>query len=104
MDLSLLNGVNVNSVLGELTTIVGGSAGTWLCTEIVKRIKAIPINEGDVVKLRVTASIIGAVAAVVGGIASGTLDSLSLQDAIQTILTAVTIAVGAHVTHKVVSK
>lgn len=98
--MDLLSQIDWQATLGTLATLVGGTAGTWFFTELVKKAKSIPINQGDATKIRVVASVLALISTIVGGIASGTLDSVSLQDSAQTVVTTIAIALGAHITYK----
>jgi hypothetical protein len=44
--------MNIEQILGTMAQLVGSGVGTFLITEIVKKIKLIPIGEGQKVRLR----------------------------------------------------
>lgn len=78
-----------------------GSGGAWLGTEIVKRIKFIPIDSGMVAALRATALFFSALITVSMGYLDGQIDPSNVQSLLVALCTMLLSWGGAHVFHKV---
>ena len=93
---------DLNSLFLSLSTIVSGSIGVWLSTELVKKIPAIPVNDGQKVRIRATAL---ALSAIVTAVVAWTNDSLrpeNVQDVMVAVVAALTMWGGAHSIHTAV--
>lgn len=102
---SLLSGVDVQNIFDTLLLIAGGSTGLWFFTEVLKRAQNFPwFNKGDTAQIRAFVTIVGALYAIMAAWASGTLDAITLQNSVQTVIMAVGVIAGAHFTHKTISK
>lgn len=94
---------DLNNILAVLGTISAGSIGVWLSTEVVKSIKAIPINEGQADRIRAFAMV---ASSIIAAIVAWTNDSLrpdDIQAVIKDVLLALSVFGGAHGIHKAVS-
>lgn len=95
---------DVQSIFDTLLLVAGGSTGLWFCTELLKRAQSFKwFNQGDTVKIRAFVTILGAVYAIIAAWASGTLDAITVQDSVQTVIMAVGVIAGAHFTHKTIT-
>lgn len=90
-------------LLSTAQTIALGTPAIWFYTELAKKANSITwLKEGQKTRLRTVAGILAAAAAVVGGLASGTLDFTSIQDLVSALITAAAIWSGAHAVHSTV--
>lgn len=96
--------MDIVSYVGTAAQVVGGGVGVFLATEAVKRIRAIPINEGMTTHLRATAAAFSAVAVLLLGLANGNLRPDDLQGAVLAILGVLGAWGVSHQTHRVVNR
>lgn len=93
---------DLNSLFLSLTTIVTGSIGVWLSTELVKKIPAIPVNDGQKLRIRAVALALSAVATAVIAWTNDSLRPENIQDVMVAVVAALTMWGGAHSIHSVV--
>lgn len=93
---------DLNSLFLSLTTIVTGSIGVWLSTELVKKIPAIPVNDGQKARIRATALALSAVATALVAWTNDSLRPENVQDVMVAVVAALTMWGGAHSIHSVV--
>lgn len=92
-----------NSILTVLGTIFAGSIGVWLSTEVVKNIKAIPINEGQKERIRAFAMVASSIVTVLVAWSNDSLRPDDVQAVIKDVLLALSVFGGAHSIHKAVN-
>lgn len=92
--------LELTNLLTLLTTVLTGGAGVWLATEAAKRIKAIPVSEGQTARIRAVAAVLSVLAVCLEGLASGNLAPDNLQQLAVAVLTAAATFSAAHTAHK----
>ena len=83
-----------------LAQAIGSGTGVFLAVEAAKRLKAIPVNEGQTTRLRATAGLLAAAAVLLEGMASGNLMPDNLQQLALALLTFGGAWATAHSGHK----
>jgi hypothetical protein len=89
------------TIFQALLTFVGGSAGLYLVTELVKRIPQIPIGTGMPTALRATVTVLSAGVTLFSQYAStGTIVPTDAQNFLMMLLQTGAQAYAAHMIHK----
>lgn len=83
------------NLIQQLSLLAGGAVGTWGITELVKRVKSIPINPGQKAHIRSVAVVVATLAAFGIKLADGDVDVASTQEGVMTILEAAAVFMGA---------
>lgn len=91
--------IDISSYVGTLLSLAGGSVGIWVCTEAVKRIKAIPINDGQKTRIRAFTAVLSAVAVGLLGLIDNNLKPDDLQGIVVAVLGVAATWGGSHVVH-----
>lgn len=95
--------LDTQQILSTAQTIALGTPAIWFYTELAKKLNSVTwLKEGQKTRLRTFAGLLSAVAAVIGGVASGTLDFTSIQDLAVSLITAGAVWSGAHAVHSTV--
>lgn len=92
---------DLSTLFLSLTTIVSGSVGVWLSTELVKKIPAIPVSDGQKVRIRAVALALSAIATAVIAWTNDSLRPENVQDVLVAVVAALTMWGGAHSIHAV---
>lgn len=92
---------DLSSLFLSLASIVSGSIGVWLSTELVKKIPAIPVSDGQKVRIRAVALTLSAVATAVIAWTNDSLRPENVQDVLIAVAAALTMWGGAHSIHTI---
>ena len=97
--------MELTQILSQTSEIVASGIGVYLATEAVKAAKSIPfIQPGQVARIRAAAAVLSAVAVLITKLADGSLDAVSVQDAVQSIIALLGTMALAHGVHEGVKK
>jgi hypothetical protein len=86
--------------LSFILQIVGGAAGLYGLTELVKFLPFIPINDGQKTKIRAWLGVSAASVSFVLALLNPDVDPSTLQGLLMTLISAVGMAFGAHGIHR----
>lgn len=96
----LSNAPALPEILDILRNIVLGGTGVWAAVEAGKKIEAVPLEEGQTVRLRAVAGVLSALATVLVAVADKNLQPDSLQNVALAVLTFAGTWAAAHGAHK----
>jgi len=89
-------------LLTNIGVLAGSGIGVFAATAAVKKIKAIPVNEGQTTRVRSVAAVLSVVATGLVAFSNGDLKPDTLQEIVVAIANAGTIWLTAHASHVVV--
>lgn len=95
-----MESLNTGQAITLLLTWLGGSGGTYVLVEVVKAIKAIPVDEGQAARIRTVSLALSAVFVAGAAWMNGTLEVNNLQDVFTALAAVVAVWGGAHGVHK----
>lgn len=92
------------SIVQTLLALLAGTGGTWLCTEIIKRVPWITwVSQGDTTKLRFVASIFSGIATAILAVTDKSFSPETLQGLLLDGGTWLSIWLSSHAVHKTIS-
>jgi len=93
--------LDFTTLMQALTTLVGGVAGTWIVTELIKRAKSIPyVKAGDKKVLRAVAGFFAAIGTMTLALSNDSLDPSTVQGFLVDGLSFIAMFAGSHAIHK----